>query len=407
MWSRDRMGHDLLDHHVTGRGPARRSPGAARAADRVGSSRIRELLDLVDRPDVRSLAGGLPDVSLLDPDRVHAAFEAALAATGPLGPTALQYGPTAGIAPLREHLAGELGVGPADVVVTTGSQQALDLLARSLCAPGDVVVLEEPAYLGAVQAFRSADAWLLGVPGDDRGMDVDALASLIDDGVRPAVVYVVADHHNPTGSVLSPGRRARLLELADRVGAVVVEDAAYRDVHWGPPTRALHGRGARVVHVGSSSKVLAPGLRVGWMTGPEDVVAAVARLKQSADLHTPTANQLVVAHLLTDGHQPAHLERLRRTSRERSIALATALRERLGDRVTVDVPDGGMFLWLRARDGTDTDELLARALAHGVALVPGSAFTLDGRPTTNARLSFATLAPELLVDAADRLDRAW
>jgi 2-aminoadipate transaminase len=391
------MGHRLLE-------PTSR-PSAA--ADRVASSRIRELLDLVDRPDVLSLAGGLPDVSLLDEDRVRAAFAAALGAAGPSGSTALQYGPTAGIEPLRSHLADRLDVDVSATVVTTGSQQALDLLARSLCAPGDVAVLEAPAYLGAVQAFRASDARLIGVPGDADGMDVEALDSLVDDGVRPAVVYVVPDHHNPTGTVMSAERRRRLLAVAARVGAVVVEDAAYRDLRWGPPTAPLIGRGERVVHVGSSSKVLAPGLRIGWLAGPADVVAGVTRLKQSVDLHTATANQLVVAHLLSDGAQPAHLERLRRTYRERSVALVAALRRRLGDRVEVRVPDGGMFVWLQALDGTDTDALLDRAVDRGVAFVPGSAFTLDDAPSTTARLSFATLGPPQLAQAVGRLAAAW
>jgi 2-aminoadipate transaminase len=402
---------------------------AATAADRVASSAIRDLLAVAERPDVLSLAGGLPDVGMLGPDRFRAASEAAASAGGTNGPMALQYGPTAGLLPLREVVAGRLGVDTEEVVVTTGSQQALDLLARALCAPGDVVVVQEPAYLGAVQAFRSAGATVVGVGGDDRGMDVDELAARCRAGLRPRIVYVVPDHHNPTGAVMSPGRRHRLRSLAAKHDVVIVEDAAYRDLHWGPPTRTLHrpsslpdtalpGRpvapAPRVVHVGSSSKVLAPGLRVGWLTGPADVLDAVVRLKQAADLHTPTWNQLVVAHLLADDEHPHHLERLRREYRRRSHVLHAALSAELGDRARVDRSDGGMFLWMVALDGTDTDALLERAIDAGVAFVPGSAFAVPrpgGTPTDRhagtARLSFATLPGPQLEEAAGRLASVW
>jgi 2-aminoadipate transaminase len=392
----------------------------------VASSAIRDLLRVAERPDVLSLAGGLPDVGLLDPARFRAAADAASSAPGPNGPVALQYGPTAGLAALRDPIAERLGVAPDDVVVTSGSQQAVELVARALCAPGDVVVLQEPAYLGAVQAFRAAGATVVGVPGDAEGIDVDAVTGCLRSGAAPRAVYVVPDHHNPTGAVMSPGRRQRLLELSAAHGVVLIEDAAYRDLHWGPPTRALLRPGAavsspaaqrgdrreraRVVHIGSSSKVLAPGLRIGWLTGPADVLDAVVRLKQAADLHTPTWNQLVVAHLLGDGHQPAHLERLRREYRRRSHVLHRALDERLGARVRVERADGGMFLWVTAVDGTDTDALLRRAIRAGVAFVPGSAFSVDpgaGPASTTARLSFATLPDERLREAATRLASVW
>lgn len=398
--------------------PEPSSPEPARsgrtAADRVSSSAIRELLQLADRPDIISLAGGLPDLHLLDPDRVRAAVEAATTATGPYGPVALQYGPTAGLAALRAVLGDRLGVTADEVVVTNGSQQALDLVARAVVGPGDVVALHEPAYLGAVQAFAAAGAEIVGLPGDDRGLAVDALESLIGAGSVPRAVYVVADHHNPTGVVMSPGRRVRLRELATIHGFLVVEDAAYRDLHWGPPTRALFRPDGPVVCIGSASKVLAPGLRIGWLAGPPDVIDAAGRLKQAADLHTPTWNQIMVAHLLTDGHQPRHLERVRSTYRSRAETLAEELTARLGDAVEVAVPDGGMFLWITARDGTDTNDLMGRALDAGVAFVPGSAFTVGGalatprRPgSSTARLAFASQPHERLREAARRLASAW
>lgn len=394
-------------------GSADRPTTGRTAADRIGSSAIRDLLALTERPGVISLAGGLPDLDLLDPERIRAAADHAASVSGAHGPVALQYGPTAGLATLREVVADRLGVDADEVVITTGSQQGLDLLARSVIAPGDEVALQEPAYLGAVQAFRAAGATVVGLPGDDRGLDVDALSARIAAGNAPRVVYVVADHHNPTGAVMSPGRRVRLRELADANGILVIEDAAYRDLRWGPPTRPLFAPRSPVVHVGSASKVLAPGLRVGWMTGPTDVIDAVLRLKQAADLHTPTWNQLMVAHLLDDGHQPRHLERIRTAYRSRAVALADELTSRLGDAVEVTPPDGGMFLWMTTRDGTDTDGLLDRAIEAGVAFVPGSAFRTrpPGSDTeadhTTARLAFASRPEEQLRAAARRLAEVW
>lgn len=401
------------------------------AADRVGSSTIRDLLRLAERPDVLSLAGGLPDVGLIDAERFRAAIHAAASAEGPNGPIGLQYGPTAGLLELRSVIGRRLDVPADDVVITTGSQQGLDLVARAVCAPGDLVVVQRPAYVGAVQAFRSAGATVRSVAGDDEGLDVAALAALIDDGAMPAVLYVVADHHNPTGTVMSPGRRATLRALGRRHGFLIVEDAAYRDVHWGPPTTTVFCPGERTVHLGSSSKVLAPGLRIGWMTGPADVLERVTRLKQAADLHTPTWNQLVVAHLLSDAQHEAHLDRLRSVYRERSLALHGALLHHLGERVQMSVPDGGMFLWLRSTDGTDPQSVLDRALggvdtgslrevdprsAGAVAFVPGAAFTVPGEPVAvddadhpdrTARLCFASHPPDRLAEAAERLSRAW
>ncbi len=388
----------------------------ATAADRVTSSVVRDLLHLAERGGVISLAGGLPDVSLLDRDRFQAASDAATAVTGPNGPVALQYGPTPGLAVLREALAARLDVEPGSVAVTTGSQQALDLVARAVVRHGDVVLTQAPAYLGAVQAFRAAGAEVVGVPGDDEGLRTEDVAGLLEAGLQPRAIYVVADHHNPTGAVMSPGRRFRLRSLADRYGFLIVEDAAYRDLHWGPPTRPLFRPGERTVHIGSSSKVLAPGLRIGWLAAPDDVLDAVLRLKQAADLHTPTWNQMVVAHLLTDRHHAGHLERIRREYRTRAHALHRALADRLGDRVRLTSPDGGMFLWMESLDGTDTDRLFERAIRADVAFVPGSAFAvpdLGAEPTSavepcrTARLSFAGHAPDVLEEAGRRIADCW
>lgn len=374
------------------------------------ASRIRELLRLVDQPGVLSLAGGLPAAEALDVPRVRAAAGRALDLVGPLGPVALQYGPTEGVETLRALLGRRLGVDAATVLVTTGSQQAIDLLARTWCGRDDTVVVEHPSYLGALQAFTAAGARIVAIGGDTDGIDVDHLSLELARGLRPRLVYVVPNFHNPTGSVLAADRRRRLAELADTHGFLIVEDDPYGELRFvGTPLASIADASARVVRLGSASKILAPGLRVGWLSGPPEVVDAAARLKQVADLHTPALNQLIVAELL--GDEPAqrlHIDAIRARYHERAGALARALTQHLGDRVRHDAPRGGMFTWAIATDGTDTDALLPRALAAGVAFVPGSAFSaVPGSFPDAMRLSFATLDPGSLDRAVSRLRHAW
>ncbi len=385
----------------------------SRRARAVGSSRIRELLRLVDRPGVLSLAGGLPAPSSLDAERVRRAADGALAQVGPLGPSALQYGPTEGIDDLRALIAERHGVDRYQVVITTGSQQGIDLLARTLCDAGDVAVVEGPSYLGALQSLVAAEVRVHAVDGDADGLDVDRLADALRRGLAPRLVYVVPDFHNPTGAVLSLQRRRQLTELSHAHGFFVVEDDPYGELRFAgaaTPSIAQSAPGTgHVVRLGSASKILAPGLRIGWMIGPPDVIDAVTRLKQAADLHTPSLTQLIVASLLRDEpRQERHLDEVRALYRERSCALDEALRTRLGDRLDLRPATGGMFAWATATDGTDTDELFERAIAHGVAFVPGSAFsTEEGRFRDAMRLSFATLDPGQLDLAVARLATAW
>jgi 2-aminoadipate transaminase len=381
-------------------------------------SPIRALLRLVDQPGVLSMAGGLPALSALDADRVRAVIESVLDHGGALGPTALQYGPTEGVDPLRRRLAGmlsaELPTDADDILVTTGSQQGLDLLARASIDPGDVVVVEAPSYLGALQSFSVAGARIVAIDGDHDGIDVDRLAAELAGGLRPKVLYVVANFHNPTGAVLSLDRRIRLVELAEHHGFFIISDDPYGELRFaGPPLPSIAalgvGRPVSIVRLGSASKILAPGLRVGWMTGPPALLEAAGRLKQSADLHTSTLSQLVVAELLADeGAQRAHLDRIRSRYRERAGALSDALGADLGERVDFSPPTGGMFTWVTALDGTDTVELFPRAIDHGVAFVPGAAFSVDGGGFTGSlRLSFATLDPTRIRIGVARLIEAW
>ena len=384
----------------------------AQRAEGLRSSAIRDLLKLTERDDVISLAGGLPAPESFPIDDLRRATADVLDRQGP---RAVQYSATDGVAELRAWLAAEHGAAvgrPIDVegqiVVTHGSQQALDLLAKVLVDTGDVVVTESPAYLGAVQAIELFRPRFEVVPGDERGMRVDVLAERLDAGLRPRFVYVVANFHNPTGATLSLDRRRHLAELADRYELLIVEDDPYGSIRFAgdalPPIAAFTDR---VVHLSTFSKIVAPGLRVGWMIGPPEVMARVARAKQAADLHTSTFAQLALLELVSaPGWLEAQRARIVPLYRERCERLAAALVERLGERVSFTAPDGGMFLWTRWADVADTAALLDRAIERGVAFVPGAAFTIDGARDDHARLSFSTVDVGRVGEAVDRVAAA-
>jgi 2-aminoadipate transaminase len=383
---------------------------ARRVADVRGSA-IRDLLTLTARPEVISLAGGLPAADLLPRERIAAAAACALA-----DPASVQYAETAGIAPLRETVAAHesartgRAVRPSDVVVTSGSQQALDLLARALLDPGDAVVVEDPAYVGALQVFQAAGADLVGVPLDADGMRVDVLAERLAAGLRPRLVHTVSSFHNPRGVTLAPERRRALAELADRYGFLVVEDDPYGLLAFdGAPARPVAAHGDRVLRLGSASKIVAPALRVGWLTGSAavaDVLAAVERLKQGTDLCGSSLTQAIAAELLADtGWLDAHLTRTRAVTAARARAFTAAVAAGLPE-VTCTTPTGGMFCWLEFPEGgdvRDTAELLPRALAAGVAFVPGSAFAVHADQTRAARCCYASVDEATLAEAVVRL----
>jgi 2-aminoadipate transaminase len=372
------------------------------------SSIIREILRLTQDGTVLSLAGGIPAR-----DAIPLADLRAVAAGLPA--EAFQYAPTEGHAPLRallaRHASAECGreVAESHVLVTSGSQQALDLIGRVLLDPGDLVAVEHPGYLGAIQALESHLPAFLPVPVDRHGLDVGFLADALASGARPKLVYTVPTFGNPTGATLVAERRAALAGLADRYGFVVVEDEPYRHLRYrGQPLPSLAASSERVIRLGTVSKTLAPGLRVGWAIGPVEIVQLLVRAKQAADLQASTLGQAVAAELLArPGWLEAQLERIVPLYRDRAEALAVALERELGHALELVRPDGGMFLWARL-PGLDTTLLLQRAVDEGVAFVPGDAFAVpSGAPLSDAlRLSFATLDPPTLAEAARRLRRA-
>ncbi len=386
----------------------------ARRATGMTSSVIRDLLALTARPEVISLAGGLPDSAALPAEWLRTCADALLEAEGP---ALLQYSTTEGDPALRELIAqwesGWIGrpVAADDVLVTSGSQQALDLLAKVLVDPGDVVVTSDPAYLGALQALHLFEPKLIGFAEDSEGLRVDLLADALAGGLRPKLVYVTPSFANPSGTTMRAERRSALAALADTYGFVVVEDDAYRQLYFGsPPPPPVAASSDRVIRLGSFSKVLGPGLRVGWLVAPPEVRAALIRAKQATDLHTSTFTQRLLHAAASDGPRlQAHLGRTRASYEERSQALVGALREGFGERIEVATPQGGMFCWVRFVDGTSPDALLAAALTRGVAFIPGGAFAVDAsdgpasRTSQGARMCFATSPPEVLREGVARL----
>lgn len=377
------------------------------AAQRSRSSAIREILRVTEQPGVLSLAGGLPAPEAFPlAELARASAEVAEAA-------AFQYSTTEGLAALRERIAAwEHATGsvtePDGVLVTSGSQQALDLIARTFTDTGTLVAIDDPGYVGAIQVFETAGARFLPIPVDADGMEVAALEAALTGGARIKLCYTVPDGHNPTGTTLSTARRQALAALADRYGFLVVEDGAYRSL--GDPRPPVRAFTDRALSVGTVSKTLAPGLRVGWVSGTSDLVTPLARMKQRLDLNTGAFPQRIVLSLVTDeGWWAAHIDRVRHLYTERRLALAAAVRTQLAPLgFALSPADAGMFLWGRF-DDIDADSLLAEATRRGVAYVPGSAFAPAQVTTAHRRalrLSFATLPPERLECAVGRLAEA-
>ncbi len=358
-----------------------------------------------------SLAGGIPDAALFPHGEL--AELAASMISNPVG-EALQYGETAGSPVVRAALAAQFGpdVDPTNVVVTTGSQQALHLFALALLRPGDDVVVGDPDYLGALQVFRSTGARLHGIPIDQDGLDTVALERQLRRGLRPACCYYVPSFHNPTGATMSHERRRHLYDLAQRYEFLLLEDDPYRDLYFGQKTLHVSGPERFTVALRSTSKVLAPGLRVGALHGPEWVVSAVVKRKQSVDLHTSALSQSLAAAALTSDWFPAHLSMLRRKYATKRDVLLGALDSAFGDSIDLVVPGGGMFAWVTFH-GIDTTAWLPDAIDRGVCFVPGAAFSVDEDFTNAARLCFASAshaelerAVEILSETTRRRSRA-
>lgn len=386
----------------------------------VETSAIRELFKLLGKPGIISFAGGFPDSTLFDVDGIREAVNAAL--TEEAG-GALQYGATEGYGPLREQIAafmaskGAAGVRPDDLIVTTGSQQALDLIGKTLISPGDKVIVEGPTFLATIQCFKLYGAELITAPVDGNGVRTDALEALIAEH-KPKFVYLIPTFGNPSGALLNAERRRAVLEMAVRHNTLIVEDDPYGDLYFGeapPPSLlalsdAVPGSRERLVHCGSLSKVLSPGLRVGWMVAPAALLAKATMCKQFSDAHTSTFAQATAAQYLKAGRMPATLAKVRAVYAERAACMGAALRRELGDAIDFVPPQGGLFVWARLTGAggacADGAELARRAIDQGVAFVPGAPFFARQADAVTLRLSFATVGPERIEEGVARLAKA-
>ncbi|MET7841831.1 PLP-dependent aminotransferase family protein [Streptomyces sp. NPDC005356] len=380
-------------------------PQLAARAVTVTASPVREILALTARPEVISFAGGLPAPELFDTEGVSEAFRAVL---DEQPKAALQYSTTEGDPGLRTAVAARVGArglptAPDDLVITTGSQQGLSLLASALIEPGDVVLVENPCYLAALQVFGFAGARVVPVPD---------LADL-DDIVRrehPKLFYTVPNFQNPTGRTMSDAQRASVAEVAARRGMWIVEDDPYGELRYeGEATgwiASYPGAEDRTVLMGSFSKVMAPGLRIGWLRAPAELLRACAVAKQAADLHTPTVTQLAAARYLADRDLDAHIATVREAYGERRDAMLAALPDALPDGSEWTRPQGGMFLWARLPQGANATALLRTAIGHDVAYVPGAPFYAGEPDPATLRLCFVSETPEVIREGLGRLGAA-
>jgi 2-aminoadipate transaminase len=391
----------------------------AQRTQRMTSSVIRELLKLTEKPDVISFAGGLPAPEVFPIAEVERATETVLREHGK---SALQYAPTEGYLPLRELLVRQMArygikVKPANVMITSGSQQGLDLIGKLFVNAGDRILTESPTYLGALQAWSAYQADYLTVPVDDDGLDVARLEAQLRAG--PKFIYVLPNFQNPAGVTLSLERRQRLVELANHYGAPIVEDDPYGQLRYEgehlPPLvqldAELHDNGPSdgeftgdVLYLSTLSKTLAPGLRVAWVVAPESVITRLVQMKQGADLHSSTLCQMVAYEVARDGFLDRHVRRIREVYGARRNAMLMALERHFPAEVRWTKPNGGLFLWVTLPEGLGSTALLKQALERErVAFVPGAAFFPRGGGERTCRLNFSYATPEVIDEGIRRL----
>ena len=365
-------------------------------AQKLTSSAIREILKVTERPEVISFAGGLPAPDTFPIQELKAATDRVFAQA----PTAaLQYGPTEGFMALREwiaqrHSTPAMQIDPANVLVTTGSQQALDLLGKVLIDPGSRVLVETPTYLGALQAFSLSEPQFVSVASDEHGPIPAAMTADLTRDAR--LMYCLPNFQNPTGRRITLERRRELMDVARAAGLLVLEDDPYGALSYSGDAQPslLSIDPDHVVHMGSFSKVLAPGLRVGYVIAPAPIHRKLVQAKQAADLHTPSFTQRIVHETVKDGFLDRHIPMIRALYRERCAAMLAALSEHFPSAVTWNRPEGGMFIWVELPPGMNSMTLLEKAIERNVAFVPGAPFFANNPEPNTLRLSFVTVPPE-------------
>lgn len=399
------------------------TPWSHRFAQRtkgVSSSAIRELLKLTQRPEVISFGGGLPAPEVFPCEEFRAACDHVLQTKGA---AALQYSTTEGYLPLRDYLAQRMArygifASAENVLITSGSQQALDLIAKLLINRGERLLVEAPTYLGAMQAFNVFGAEYVTVETDEEGLRTDQLEAALRSG--PKFMYILPNFQNPAGVTLSRKRREELVLLADKYGIPLIEDDPYGQLRYEgehlPPLLVLDRDNVKrddgyllgnVIYLSTFSKTLAPGLRLGWMVAPPDVISKLVQLKQGADLHTSTFTQMVAYEVVKSGFLDEHVKHIREVYRERRDVMLASLAKSFPPAVTWTKPQGGLFLWVTLPEGMDSHELLKEALQQNVAFVPGDCFYPPGiTDRRHFRLNFSNARPEMIREGIRRLGEA-
>lgn len=390
----------------------------AQRTQRMGSSAIRELLKLTEQPDIISFGGGMPAPDVFPIEEFSEACQRVLKNSGP---QALQYGPTEGYRPLREMIVRHsvrygIEITPDNVLITSGSQQALDLLGKILINRGDHILVESPTYLGALQAWNAYGAEYITVPMDEHGMVTDALEEALRSG--PKFIYVLPNFQNPTGVTLAMERRMKLIELADRYGVPIVEDDPYGQLRYEgehlPSAVVLDSQfrdnckvcyGGNVIYLSTFSKTLAPGLRLAWVVAPPEVIRKLVQAKQGADLHTSPFNQFVAYEVAKGGFLDRHVKLIRDVYRQRRDVMLAAMDGYFPPGVEWTHPEGGLFLWGTLPESLSSSDVLKTAIEQKVAFVPGGPFYPNGGGHNTMRLNFSNATPEKIMEGISRLGR--
>lgn len=389
----------------------------AQRMERMGSSAIRELLKLTQRPGLISFAGGLPAPELFPVQQFDEATHRVLAEHGS---QALQYSTTEGYLPLRQYIVDKMSTygiraDVENILITSGSQQALDIIGKILINPGDKILTEKPTYLGALQAWHAYQADFVTVPTDDQGLCLDYLENALCAG--PKFMYILPNFQNPGGFTLSRERRESLIDTADQYGCPIIEDDPYGELRFEgehiPPlvvldAHKLNGQShsfkhGNVIYMSTFSKTLAPGLRLAWVVAPREVIQKCVMAKQGMDLHTSSINQMVAYEVVKDGFLKEHVRLIRRVYRERRDVMLGAMTQYFPDGVSWTRPEGGLFLWVRLPEELDAAQVLEKAIEHHVAFVPGVAFHPHGDGRNTMRLNFSNAQPEQIEQGIQRI----
>ena len=368
----------------------------SKRATAIKSSVIREILKVTGRPEVISFAGGLPSDASFPVPQLKAAFEKVMTDAPQ---AALQYSTTDGYAPLREWVAAQKSVDgasitPEQVIIVSGSQQALDLIGKVFINEGDKVLVEAPTYLGALQAFDLFFPKYVSIQSDENGLDAEQLSAEQAEGAK--FLYALPNFQNPTGRLMTEERRQALVNKARELNLLVIEDDPYGELWYtsAPPPSLLSRMPERVIQMGSFSKILAPGLRLGYIVAPEEIARKFEQIKQATDLHTSTITQRAVYEVVKDGFLSEHIPTIRKLYHAQAQAMLSALAEHMPAGVKWNQPAGGMFLWLELPEGMDAEDMLKKALARNIAYVPGTPFYANEPVRNTMRLAFVTVPEE-------------